>query len=68
MGAVFAPTRFSSVRLCIRDLVAEEILTKEFWGVGGGGQNRILIPVVKKFVRFCLVWPALTKLTQTDSN
>ena len=42
VGAVFAPTRFSLARISIRDLVADgkSLLNS---GVGGGGQNLILI-------------------------
>ena len=40
MGAILAPTRFSSVRISIRDLVAD-ILTEEICG-WGGGQNLVL--------------------------
>ena len=49
MGAVFAQTRFSLVRISIRDLVADRILSKEFWGWDqwGGGQNRILMTGVE---------------------
>ena len=38
VGAVSVPTRFSSVSIFIRDLVAE-ILTQEFWGLGWGVQS-----------------------------
>ena len=42
LGAVFAPTRFSLVRISVRDLVAggKSLLRKS--GVGGGGQILIL--------------------------
>ena len=43
MGAVFAPTRFSSVRISIRELVADGKSLVRNSGVGGGGQNLILI-------------------------
>ena len=39
VGAVFALTRFFLVRISIRDLVADRNPS----GVGGGGQNQILI-------------------------
>ena len=44
MGAVFAPTRFSVVRISIRDLVADRnpYLERKS-GVGGGGQDWIVI-------------------------
>ena len=42
MGAVFAPTRFSLVRISIRDLVADGKSLVRNSGVRGGGQNRIL--------------------------
>ena len=42
MGAIFAPTRFSLVRISIRDLVADGKSLVRKSGVGGGGQNRIL--------------------------
>ena len=42
MGAVFAPTRFSSVRISIRDLVADGKSLVRNSGVGGGGQTFIL--------------------------
>ena len=40
----FAPTRFSLVRISIRDLVADEKSLVRNSGVGGGGENLILIP------------------------
>ena len=43
MGAIFAPTRFSLVRISIRDLVADGRSLVRNSGVGGGGDNRILI-------------------------
>ena len=42
MGAIFAPTRFSLVRISIQDLVADRKSLVRNSGVGGGGQNRIL--------------------------
>ena len=42
MGAVFASTRFSLVRISIRDLVADGKSLVRNSGVGGGGQNLIL--------------------------
>ena len=42
MGAIFAPTRFSLVRISIRDLVADGKSLVRSSVVGGGGQNRIL--------------------------
>ena len=54
VGAVFASTRFSLVRISIRDQVADGKSLVRSSGVGGGGQNRILIPVGKKLLRFCL--------------
>ena len=42
MGAVFAPTRFSLVRISIRDLVAAGKSLLWNSGVGGGGGNLIL--------------------------
>ena len=42
MGAVFAPTRFSLVRISIRDLVADGKSLVRNSGVGGGGENLIL--------------------------
>ena len=42
VGAIFAPTRFSLVRICIRHLVADGKSLVRNSGVGGGGQNRIL--------------------------
>ena len=44
MGAIFALTRFSFVRISIRDLVADGKSLVRNSGVGGGGQNRILKP------------------------
>ena len=43
MGAVFASTRFSLVRISIRDLAADGKSLVRNSGVGGGGQNLILI-------------------------
>ena len=43
MGAVFAPTRFSLVRISVRDLVADGKSLVRNSGVGGGGENLILI-------------------------
>ena len=42
VGAVFAPTRFSLVRISIRDLVADGKSLVRKSGVGGGGQILIL--------------------------
>ena len=42
MGAIFAPTRFSLVRISVRDLAADGKSLVRSSGVGGGGQNRIL--------------------------
>ena len=42
VGAVFASTRFSLVRISIRDLVADEKSLVRNSGVGGGGENLIL--------------------------
>ena len=42
MGAVFAPTRFSLVRISVRDLVADGKSLLRSSGVGGGGENLIL--------------------------
>ena len=42
MGAVFAPTRFSLVRISVRDLVADGKSLLRNSGVGGGGENLIL--------------------------
>ena len=39
MGAVFAPTRFSLVRISIRDLAADGKSSVRNSGVGGGGEN-----------------------------
>ena len=38
VGAVFAPTRFSLVRISIRDLVADGKSLVRNSGVGGGGE------------------------------
>ena len=54
MGAVFAPTRFSLVRLSIPDLVADGKSLVRNSGVGGGGQNRILIEVNRNLQRILL--------------
>ena len=43
VGAIFASTRFSLVRISIRDLVADGKSLVRTSGVGGGGQNLILI-------------------------
>ena len=43
MGAVFDPTRFSLVRISIRDLVADGKSLLRNSGVGGGGANLILM-------------------------
>ena len=43
MGAVFGPTRFSLVRISVRDLAADGKSLLRNSGVGGGGQNVILI-------------------------
>ena len=42
VGAVFAPTRFSLVRISVRDLVADGKSLVRNSGVGGGGENLIL--------------------------
>ena len=44
VGAVFAPARFSLVRISMRDLVADGKSVVRNSGVGGGGQSLILIP------------------------
>ena len=43
VGALFAPARFSLVRISVRDLVADGKSLVRNSGVGGGGPNRILI-------------------------
>ena len=43
VGAIFAPTGFSSVRISIRDLVADGRSLLRNSGIGGGGQNLTLI-------------------------
>ena len=43
VGAVFAPTRFSLVRISIRDLVADGKSLPRNSGGGGGGGNLILM-------------------------
>ena len=48
MGAVFAPTRFSLVRISVRDLVADRKSLLRNSGVGGGGENLILISAQKR--------------------
>ena len=48
VGAVFAPTRFSLVRISIRDLVADGKSLVRNSGVGGGGENLILINLSRK--------------------
>ena len=40
VGAISAPTRFSLVRISVRDLVADGKSLVRNSGVGGGGQNR----------------------------
>ena len=47
MGAVFAPTRFSLVRISIRDLVADGKSLVRNSGVGGGGENLIHIEIAQ---------------------
>ena len=42
VGAVFVSTRFSLVRISIRELVADGKALVRNSGVGGGGQNLIL--------------------------
>ena len=42
MGAIFVPTRFSLVRISVRDLVADGKSLLRNSGVGGGGENLIL--------------------------
>ena len=39
VGAIFAPTRFSLVRISIRDLVADGKSLVRNSGFGGGGEN-----------------------------
>ena len=39
MGALFAPTRFSLVRIWLETWLQTEILTKEFWGWGSGSKS-----------------------------
>ena len=39
LGAAFAPTRFSLVRISVRDLVQTEILTKKVQGWEGGSKS-----------------------------
>ena len=58
VGAIFAPTRFSLVRISIRDLVADGKSLVRNSGVGGGGQNRILTkaPQNAMFVANCLLF------------
>ena len=46
MGAVFALTRFSLVRISIRDLVADGKSLARNSGVGGGGENSILTSIL----------------------
>ena len=53
MGAIFAPTRFSLVRISIRDLVADGKSLVRKSGVGGGGDNRILSRCTEKNARKC---------------
>ena len=43
MGAIFAPTRFSLVRVSVRDLVEDGKSLLRNSGVGGGGENLIKI-------------------------
>ena len=43
MGAIFGLTRFSLVRISVRDLVEDGKSLVRSSGVGGGGQNLILI-------------------------
>ena len=45
VGAIFAPTRFSLVRISVRDLVADRKSLVRNSGVGGGGQNRIFTSI-----------------------
>ena len=42
VGAIFAPTRFSLVRISIRDLVADGKSLVRNARVGGGGHNLVL--------------------------
>ena len=42
MGAIFVPTRFSLVRISVRDLAANGKSLLRNSGVGGGGENLIL--------------------------
>ena len=58
MGAVFAPTRFSLVRISIRDLVADGISLVRSSGVGGGGENWLLKLGTRQEERLSLsLWP-----------
>ena len=49
VGTICAPTRFSLVRISIRDLVADGKSLVRSSGVGGGGQNGILTIIWRKF-------------------
>ena len=64
MGAVFAPTRFSLVRISIRDLVADGKYLVRNSGVGGGGENLILILSGKeKAHKHKSFWPVTPPVT-----
>ena len=54
-GAVFAPSRFSLVRIFVRDLVADGKSLVRNSGVGGGGENLIL-RFGNNFVVSGIVW------------
>ena len=43
MEAIFSPTRFSLVRISVRDLVADGKSLLRNSGVGGGGENLSLM-------------------------
>ena len=61
VGAVFAPTRFSLVRMSIRDLVADRKSLVRNSGVGGGGENLILIDPKNLFGLFSTFYLARQK-------
>ena len=48
VGAISAPTRFSLVRISVRDLVADGKSLVRNSGVGGGGQTQILMKQIGK--------------------
>ena len=66
VGAVFASTRFSLVRISVRDLVADGKSLVRNSGVGGGGQNLIL----KNYplANYPLVSPQLGDLKITSTS